>query len=197
MTDRKDREIIEEIRSGNVDAFEKLIVRYENRVFAIVSRHLPADKAAETAHDVFCRAYRSLGGYRPEKPFEHWISKVAVRTCCDYWRRNKRSREIAFSAFEKDGREVLDAILSEKANDQYNVERRRLHARELLDRLLGRLPAEDRMALSLTYLEGHSLREAAEMMDWSAARMKVRSHRARRALQKALPEVLDETGGHS
>ncbi len=192
MTDRKDREIIEEVLAGNVDAFEELIVRYEKRVFSIVSRHLPSDKVAETAHEVFCRAYRSLGGYRPQKPFEHWISKVAVRTCCDYWRREKRSREVVFSAFAKDGQEVMEAVLSGKANDQYDLEQRRLHARELLARLLDRLSADDRMALTLTYLEGHSLREAAELTGWSTAAIKIRCHRARRTLQKSL---VDETGG--
>jgi RNA polymerase sigma-70 factor (ECF subfamily) len=71
MPGRDDREIIEDVRGGNVNAFEELIVRYEDWVFSIVRDHIPTDRVGEVAHDVFCRAYRSIGNFRFIKPFEH------------------------------------------------------------------------------------------------------------------------------
>jgi RNA polymerase sigma-70 factor, ECF subfamily len=191
VTGRDDREIIEDVLGGNVDAFEELIVRYENRVFSIVRGHIPTDRVGEVAHDVFCRAYRSLGNFRFEKPFEHWLSRIAVRTCCDYWRREKRRREVSFSAFtDDDGREALDGIISGEAENEYDLNQRRRFAREMVFRLLGKLSPEDRMALSLVYLEGRSIKEAAGMMGWSVAKMKVRNHRARKKLYKFASKML-------
>jgi len=182
---RDDRAIIEDVRAGNVDAFEELIARYEKRVFSIVSGHIPFDRVGEVAHDVFCRAYRSIGNFRFEKPFEHWLSRISVRTCYDYWRKEKRRKEVSFSAFtDDDGREVLDGILSGEAEEKYDLNSRRRFAREIVFRLLEELSPEDRMAISLVYLEGRPLKEAAGMMGWSVANMKVRNHRARNKLQK-------------
>ena len=189
---REDREIIEDVRRGNVNAFEELIARYENRVFSIVRGHIPSDRVEEVAHDVFCRAYRSIGNFRFIKPFEHWLSTIAVRTCYDYWRKEKRRKEVSFSAFtDDDGREVLDGILSGAAEDEYDLTRRRRFAREMVFRLLDELSPEDRMALSLVYLEGRPLKEAAGMMGWSVTNMKVRNHRARQTLKKALSRIGD------
>ncbi|HDL64417.1 MAG TPA: RNA polymerase sigma factor [Proteobacteria bacterium] len=189
---REDREIIEDIRGGNVNAFEELIARHENRVFGIVRGHIPADRVEEVAHDVFCRAYRSIGNFRFIKPFEHWLSTIAVRTCYDYWRKEKRRKEVPFSAFtDDDGREVLDGILSGVAADEYDLTRRRRFAREMVFRLLDELSPEDRMALSLVYLEGRPLKEAAGMMGWSVTNIKVRNHRARQTLKKALSRIGD------
>ncbi len=191
MAGRDDRKIIEDVRGGNVDAFEELIARYENRVFSIVRGHIPADRVKEVAHDVFCRAFRSLGNFRFEKPFEHWLSKIAVRTCYDFWRKEKRKKEVSFSSFtDDDGREVLDGIISGVAENEYDLNQRRRFAREMVFRLLGELSPEDRMALSLVYLEGRSVKEAAGLMGWSVANMKVRNHRARKALYKFASKML-------
>jgi len=192
LPERSDREIIEEVRGGNVNAFEELIVRYEDRVFSIVRGHIPTDRVGEVAHDVFCRAYRSIGNFRFIKPFEHWLSTIAVRTCYDFWRKEKRRKEVPFSAFtDDDGREVLDGILSGEAVNEYDLTRRRRFAREMVFRLLAELSPEDRMALTLVYLEGRPLKEAAEMMGWSVANMKVRNHRARQTLKKVLSRIGD------
>lgn len=190
MAGRDDREIIEDVRGGNADAFAELIDRHENRVFIIVRGHLPAARVREVAHDVFCRAFRSLGNFRFEKPFEHWLSKIAVRTCYDFWRKEKRRKEVTFSVFsDDDGREVLDGIISGAAEDEYDLNQRRRFAREMIFRLLEELSPEDRMALSLVYLEGRSVKEAAGLMGWTVANIKVRNHRARKRLQSLASQL--------
>lgn len=194
MPDRDDRVIVEDVRAGNVNAFEELIARYENRVFGIVRGHVPSAMVKEVAHDVFCRAYQSIGNFRFEKPFEHWLSTIAIRSCYDYWRKEKKKKkEIPFSAFTDDNdREILDGIFSGAAADEYDLNRRRCFARELVFQLLEELSPEDRMALSLVYLEGRSIKDAARMMGWSVANMKVRNHRARNKLQKSALALIEE-----
>ena len=67
-------------------------------------------------------------------------------------------------------------------------------ARELLDIVLGRLPAKDRMALTLVHLEGRSVGDAAELLGWSAVNVKVRAHRARRAMKGMIEKLMNERG---
>ncbi|MEI7903110.1 MAG: sigma factor, partial [bacterium] len=85
-----DAELIARVRAGEVNAFEPLITRHRQQVLAIAARHVPAAEVAATAQDVFVRAFLSLKSYRAERPFGHWLARIAVRTCCDFWRQQKR-----------------------------------------------------------------------------------------------------------
>ena len=83
-------ELIARVRAGEVNAFEPLITQHRQQVLAIVARHVPAVDVAATAQDVFVRAFLSLKSYRAERPFGHWLARIAVRACCDFWRQQKR-----------------------------------------------------------------------------------------------------------
>ena len=85
-----DLEIIRRVLHGEVDRFAELIARYQQHVTRITNRHVPPDRVAEVAHDVFVRAYTSLSSFSRQIPFEHWLSGVAVRTCYDFWRARRR-----------------------------------------------------------------------------------------------------------
>ena len=76
-----DLEIIRRVLNGEVDRFEELIARYRQHVAKITNRHVPPDRVAEVAHDVFVRAYTRLSSFSGQTPFEHWLSGIAVRTC--------------------------------------------------------------------------------------------------------------------
>ena len=192
MTASEDREIIESVLDGDVDAFEKLVRKYERKVFAIAARHVPGDRVEETAHETFVRAYRSLGNYRFEKPFGHWLSRLAVRACYDFWRKQKRNKEIPAAAFFGEHAEWVQDVLTEQAEKKFSAEKRGRDARELLDWAMSRISAENRAALTLIHLEGYTVKEAAEMLGWSVVNTKVRSHRARLALRKVLEKLSEE-----
>jgi RNA polymerase sigma-70 factor, ECF subfamily len=88
-----DNEIIQHVLSGQSRAFEILLERYAPVVFGIVGRHVPQAQVEDVAQEVFIRAYRSLSSYTGQSQFNRWLSKIAVRSCCDYWR-SHRAREI-------------------------------------------------------------------------------------------------------
>src|ERR1043165_3024699 len=73
-----DLEIIRLVLQGEIDRFEELIVRYQQHVTKITNRHVPSDRVAEVAHDVFVRAYRGLSGVSRETPFGPWLSRICV-----------------------------------------------------------------------------------------------------------------------
>ena len=182
-----DLEIIQRVLHGEIDRFEELIARYQQHVTRIANRHVPFDRVAEVAHDVFVRAYTSLSSFSGQTPFEHWLSGVAVRTCYDFWRA-KRREELPVSALTTDHQAWMDHVLAAESDDQFREQARRQEAAELLQWALGHLSAENRLVLTLVHLEGYSIRDASRLLGWSIVNVKVRAHRARNLLRKLLLE---------
>lgn len=182
-----DFEIIRRVLHGEIDRFAELIARYQQHVTRITNRHVPSDRVAEVAHDVFVRAYTSLSGFSGQTPFEHWLSGIAVRTCYDFWRARRRE-ELPVSAMTLEHQAWMDHVLAAESDEQFREQARRQEAAELLQWALGFLSAENRLVLTLVHLDGYSVRDAADLLGWSVVNVKVRAHRARHMLRKLLLE---------
>jgi RNA polymerase sigma-70 factor (ECF subfamily) len=180
-----DLEIIRLVLHGEIDRFAELIARYQQHVTRITNRHVPSDRVAEVAHDVFVRAYTSLSSFSGQTPFEHWLSGVAVRTCYDFWR-TRRREELPVSALTTEYQAWMDHVLAAESDDQFREQTRKREAAELLQWALGYLSAENRLVLTLVHLDGYSVREVARLLGWSVVNVKVRAHRARHLLRKLL-----------
>ncbi len=166
--------------------FEVLLKRHASTVTNIVRKHIPPNQVEEVAHEVFIRAFKSLPGLRDKDKFKQWVSSIATKTCCDYWRKRYRSKEVPLSSFSRCHQKWLDNMLADDASRSFDDMCNRAEAKELLDWALGQLSANDRMAIELVYLEGLSGKEAAFLLGWSTANVKVRCFRARRKLEKIL-----------
>jgi len=181
-----DDEIVRQVLDGNVNAFEALLKRHSVRVLKIVQRHVPHEDVEETAQETFVRAYRSLPTYRGKSDFSRWLSAIAVRSCYDYWRKAYRSREVPISTLTERHENWLEAVLAGASEQSHDEEGFQTEARELLNWALAQLSAEERMVIELVYLEGLSVKEAADLLGWSVANVKVRSFRSRKKLEKLL-----------
>jgi RNA polymerase sigma-70 factor (ECF subfamily) len=178
-----DASVIRTILNGNNNSFEILMDRYQDLVSRIVRNHVPHNDAPEVAHDVFVQAYQSLGSFKGTGAFKHWLSKIAVRCCHDFWRNHYNRKEKLVSPFPDDCRNWLDHLLVDQSPGSY-VDR--VEARDLLQWALGHLSATERTVLTLTHLDEYPVAEAAELLGWSVIRTKVQSHRARKKLRKIL-----------
>lgn len=181
-----DSEIVSQVLDGYVNAFESLLIRYRDLVLKIVKKHVPYNDVEETTQDVFLRVYRSLPTFKGKSEFKQWLSSIAVRTCYDYWRKAYRSREVPMSSLTEKHQNWLEQVISEASERSLKEKASQKEAMELLDWALGKLSAEDRMVLELVYLEGLSGKQAANLLGWSVANVKVRSFRSRRKLQGLL-----------
>jgi RNA polymerase sigma-70 factor (ECF subfamily) len=186
LNETSDIEIVRRVVDGDVNAFELLLNKYQDHVFTIVKKHVPYDLVEEVAHDVFIRAYQSLPTFKNTSKFKHWLSSIAVRTCYDFWRKHYRNREVPVSSLTDQQQHWLESVISVQSSQSFYEEEGNQHAREVLDWALSKLSAEDRMVVELVYLEGFSGKEAAELLGWSVANVKVRSFRCRKKLQKLL-----------
>ena len=185
-----DAEIVFQVISGDVNAFEYLLKRYELHVVRIVKKHMPFDKVEEVAQDVFVSAYKSLPTFKKDGSFKKWLSTIAVRTCYDFWRKHYRSRELPMSSLSEKHQVWLEQAIANKSSQTFNKWGSQKEARELLNWALDRLSTEDRMVLELVYLEGSSIKETADFLGLSTANVKVKSFRSRRKLHKLIKKML-------
>lgn len=181
-----DAELIAQVRAGDVNAYEPLIERHREQVFAIVARHVPGAQVAESAHEVFVRAFLSLASYRAEKPFAHWLSRIAMRTCYDFWRQQKRRPETPASVLDDDNQEWLERAAQGLAREAFEHETTQREAGEVLDWALAQVSASDRMVLTMLHRDGHSVADIATLLGWTQTRVKVTAFRARRKLRGIL-----------
>jgi len=185
-----DDQIISEIRAGNIERFELLVERYKAHVFSIVSAHVPRDRVEELAQDVFIRAFNALGNLRERAKFEHWIAKIAVRCCYDFWRCERRKREVPLSSLSPQNRAWLEDFraqdLAARSEERSSWE----GARALLDEAFLFLSAPERTIITLVEIQGNSMAQAAEILGWSTVNVKVRAHRARKKLRAVLQQIL-------
>ena len=185
-----DAEIIRRIINGDVNSFEYLLNKYQDHVLRIVTKHIPYNEAEETTQDVFVRAYNALPGFKKEGSFKQWLSAITVRTCYDFWRKQYRSRELPMSDLSERHRDWLEKTLSNQSDLSFHEKSREKEAKELLDWVLSKLSAKDRMVLELVYLEELSVKEAADLLGWSVSNVKVRSFRSRKKLERLLTALI-------
>lgn len=190
-----DDAIVRLVLGGQTDAFRTLVERYEGYVFRLANQHVPAQDVEDVAQDAFLRAFKALPGFQGQGGgFGPWLATITVRSCHDYWRRVYRSRETPISHLTEDHARWLDSALAESSREKLAEQGAAEQARELLRAGLDRLSADDRLVLQLVYLEGHSGTEAASLLNWSTAKVKVRCFRARRKLEKYLLKLTKSEG---
>jgi len=183
-------DIVRRVLTGDVNAFAQLVDAHGAQVMGIASRHVPPDKAAEVAHETFVRAFEKLGTYRAESPFAHWLARITIRRCADFWRERAKSRETSFSALGVGAQEWIENLPADGDLQGLEVQAERSEAGVLLDWALAQLAPDDRLVLTMTHMDGQPLAEVADLMGWSLSKVKVRSHRARRKMRDVLSRVL-------
>ncbi len=184
--DLSDQKVVNRVLSGDVDAFESLLKKYKNDMMKIANKHVPYNQIEEIAQDIFIRAYKSLPTFNQKNGFKQWLSGIAVRTCYDYWRKQYRSRELPMSALTEKHQAWLETVMTDKSNYDFEEMGKQKEAKELLDSALDKLSPENRMVIELVYLEGLSGKEAAKLLGWSLANVKIRSFRSRKKLKQIL-----------
>ena len=193
MTDEFDPEqCLRRVLAKDQDAARELVERLFPLVIRIVRSHLPRRAAEEDlAQDVFVKMFARLDQYeaRPGVSFEHWVSRLAVRTCLDALRAEKRRPELRWSDLSEEETAWLDYLVAEAptAPDLSASD-----TREVVEKLLAQLSAPDRLVITLLDLEQKPVKEIARITGWSATLVKVRAFRARRKL-KTLAQALKET----
>ena len=167
--DDPDLELVRASQGGDSEAFATLIDRHRGKVQRLCGRFFrhPAD-VDDAAQDTFVRAWIKLHTFRPQAPFEHWLTRVCLNECYGRLRKERPTEELreddgSLPAVDPPGIAALEA-----------------------ERLLRDLPASDRFLLLMLYGEGWTVAEIADKTGWSTSNVKIRAFRARKKLRSRL-----------
>lgn len=177
MTDdrQRDTELVQAFVDGDQRAFDELMRRHEDRVFAVCLRVMgDREQALDASQETFVTLYRKAHLYKEEAAFSTWLYRVAVNTCYDQHRRRARQRTEAIP----EGMEPADPT----AGDAFES----VELRPDLEAALASIPIDFRTAVILSDLEGMPLQEIATLLDVPVGTVKSRIFRGRRQLAEAL-----------
>lgn len=179
-------ELIASVLRGDAASFEPLVHRYSPRVFATARRYARRESEVEDiVQEVWLKAFQKLPGFRGEAPFEHWLMRLAVRTCYDFLRGHQRNRETTFSELSEPESDWLDRFVTEPSTAPQDADAAKL----LIYRVLEQLSAPARLIITLLEIEERSVKEISGLTGWSIPLVKVRAFRARAEMRKILAKM--------
>ena len=132
--------------------------------------------------------FTRLDQYQGAVPFTHWVSRIAVTTCIDHLRAQKRRPELRWADLSERETDVLDSAIT---NENDVAPDDALAARELIQKLLERLNPEDRLVIQYLDLDQKTIAEISALTGWNPTLVKVRAFRARRKLQRFYRELTE------
>jgi RNA polymerase sigma-70 factor (ECF subfamily) len=176
-----DRALVEEALRGRLDAFNQLVARHQDHLFAQVYRLVPdRDQAADAVQEAFFSAYRNLESFRGGN-VRSWLGRIAINAAMDIQRARRRRPAQPYPEFEDDSWQPRAGTEAEPESQALAIERSRA-----LAQALDSLPFEQRNCIVLFDVDGYDYAEIAGIMRVSIGTVKSRIHRGRLALRHAL-----------
>ncbi len=179
VTVQADATLVDRARTGDMSAFEELVRRYRNDVFALAYHFVRnREEAWDISQEVFIKAHRALERFRGEASFKTWLMRITANQSKDFLKK----RRLSTVALD-------DALRSGDAPSPGPDPGEALEARELgraILQALDTLPLKHRTAFILREFEGLSYEEMAQVMECSLGTVMSRLHHARKKMQKSL-----------
>lgn len=187
--ERSDQELIDAVLAGDPESFEPLLQRHQARVFGTVRRYARREEEIQDiAQEIWLKVYSKLHTFRGDAPFEHWLMRLAVRTCYDFLRAHQRNREDRLTDITEEEVSWLERFRQDPDSAPEDEDA----ARMLVGRLLEMLGPKARLVLTLLEIEEKSVREISELTGWSVSLVKVNAFRARAEMRKCLARVAQD-----
>ena len=177
--------LIQAAQQGDLEAFEALVKRYQDRVIATAYRLVnQREDAEDIAQEAFVRAFRSLNGFQRERKFYTWLYRIVIHVCWDFLRRQRRFETTSIEATPQ---QDVAAITELPWSDKEDADR--------IMRLIHRLSVPQKTVFLLREVEGFSCKEIAHILDLPAGTVRSHLFYARRQLQEWIrrkyPELLE------
>ena len=177
--------VINKVVSGDELAYRYIVDRYKDYVFNIAFKVLRNhEDAEEVTQDSFLKAYKALKDFKGESKFSTWIYKIAFNSAVSKTRKKVISKEDVNEVpeIQFDNIDILSATDSLKKSER----------KKYISRALEKLSVEEQVLVTLFYFEENSIAEVSEITGLDISNVKVKIHRARKKLYKALCDDLQE-----
>lgn len=177
----EDKELIDQILAGRLEAFESLVRKYQRMggaiAYAVVGDvHL----AEDVLQDAFLKTFRSIGSVRKPERFRAWFAGLVRSRAIDVLRQRRAHGWLPLA----DG---VPGGGGARGTSPVEEEQVRRELQERIRAAIGELPEEDRLVVVLKHMEGLSYKEIAEILGKTEGAIESRLFRARQALKRKLP----------
>ncbi|MBD3183681.1 RNA polymerase sigma-70 factor [Candidatus Poribacteria bacterium] len=184
----EDLELVESFQKGEIESFDILVKKYQDRVYDIAYRytHDPED-AYDLSQEVFEKVFKALGRFRKKSSFYTWLYKITVNACIDYSRKAKKIRSISMEEWLPPQEEL-------HTEPSYSPEAM-LELKELkkqINQAIKQLPPKQRAVFIMKRQEGLSLEEIAQTLGRSVGTIKAHLSHATHKLMDILDPYLKE-----
>lgn len=174
-------ELVQKSRSGDLASFNALVEAYQEQVYNLALRMLGNKEAAEDAtQDAFLSAYKAISSFRGGN-FRVWILRIVSNTCYTYLRALKRRPIISLDALVLEPESI--AAGHQESPEDFTIRR---ELGQAVSRGLASLPADQRLVVILSDIQGLSYEEIAQATGSSLGTVKSRLSRARAHLRDYL-----------
>jgi RNA polymerase sigma-70 factor (ECF subfamily) len=184
-----DAALVAATKQGDSQAFEKLVLRYERKVFAVAQRLTKnREDAEDVVQETFHKAFLHLDGFQERSLLSTWLTRIAINQALMLLRRRRGALE-AFPESCGDSVESFSAALVDRSpNPEESCWRR--ERTELLSKAINRLGPKIRRTILLRDIEERSVEETAQILDTSVSAVKSRVSRGRRELSGTVNRAL-------
>lgn len=191
-----DEQLVSRAQQGDLQAFETLTTRYEQRVYSLAVRMLRQEQDAEdVTQQTFLSALENLKGFRGDASFSTWLLRIAMHAALKIIRKRKGLPTVSLDAPSETAESEGDIPHPEYIADwRHSPEElvRKNEIKSLLEEALNQLDEKQRLVFLLRDVEGLSIKETAEALRLTEANVKVRLLRARLQLRELLTRELGE-----
>ena len=182
----RDKALVERAVGGDLEAFNQLVLIYQDYLFALVVRVVhDRDSAADAVQEALFSCYRNLDRFRGDS-FRSWLTRIALNAATDVLRYRKRRPADPYPEWEDDSWQP-------PAGAEASPERRtmRRQTARVLTEALAEITSDQRTAIVMYDVEGFDYQEIADITGVSLGTVKSRIHRGRLALRELLSDDME------
>ena len=188
-----DQQLVQRAQRGDLRAFDLLVLKYQGRIAALVSRYVSdAGEVEDVTQEAFIKAYRALGKFRGDSAFYTWLYRIAVNAAKNHLVA-KRRRPGADATIEDAEGSGEGGLLSESASPEALAMGGELA--EVVESALNGLPDELKAALMLREFDGLSYDDIADVLGCPVGTVRSRIFRAREAIDQRVKEQISGGSG--
>jgi RNA polymerase sigma-70 factor (ECF subfamily) len=192
-----DSVLVQQSQRGDVIAMERLILKYQNRIFNIVLKMCGnPDDAAELTQETFVKVIESIEKFKGRSSFYTWLFRIAVNLTLNYCQRHARTATRSLDAEDPEHESTPDRVLRDILSDERAVDPATVaQSRELCDLAMDallKLEEPQRAVIVLRDIEGMNYTEIADVLNIELGTVRSRLSRARSNLREILEAMVNE-----
>jgi len=187
-----DEELVARSIGGDAESFNQLILRWERPIYALAYRTIGREEdARDVCQETFLRAFRALPGFRGQAKFSSWLYRIALNLCRDWIRRERRTGFVQ----PPEDTDLMDLIAAEEPSESIEDLVARKDQIRAIERVMARLPEEQRTAIVLKEYHGLTFQEIADLMGCPLSTVKTRLYQGLSVLRRELARTQADPKG--